>query len=440
MHASSGTVHYAVMSPPLSCALTSLQNIAINQMTEALHKAQQDEMYSSAYASIYCPFDSKMQHVLRTRVLEVGIIDYCILIGIGGSSLGFRAIYDALQDQVLLKQQNVCVLETVDSASIAAAVSALEVKLAKKARVHVSVISKSGATTETIAIWRVIQPILQKHDPVGWAKKVTIITDAESPLAVYAHDHAIATLDLPALVGGRYSVFSFVGLFPLALCGLDIEGLITGARDAVDEATMQPLQNVMPLQHAIALLAAYQHGYQVHDTFIFSTWCTTIGLWYRQLAAESLGKARERDQKVIVMIPTVSVGSTDLHSIGQLYLSGADNFWTTHMIVQEDSVVKTNSDHALDACVSLLNNRPLTEIMTAIMQGTLQAYQEAKIPFSILTITKRTPYTVGYVMQSYMLAIMYAGALLEVNPFNQPDVERYKKFTRELLGCLGEVQ
>ena len=139
------------------------------------------------------------------------------------------------------------------------------------------------------------------------------------------------------------------------------------------------------------------------------------------------------EDMVVDMIPTVSIGSTDLHSIGQLYLSGAQNVWTTFIITHERDDLKTGKDNALDACVPGLSNCALTDIMRAIIDGTMAAYQERSVPFSVITLCERSPYTIGYQMQSYMLAIMYAGELLGVNPFDQPDVERYKSVTRALL-------
>ncbi len=410
--------------------LTTQKLIALRA---TIKSAAADEQYTTAYASVRLPHDAAMLDAVRTRAQEVGGVDLCVIIGIGGSSLGFRAVHDALQDQATLLPHQLLVLETVDTPSMQVALLQLDAALIQEQRIHVTVISKSGTTTETIALWRIVQPILRAHNPDAWHKMVTIITDADSPLDVYAREHTIATLSIPKIVGGRYSVFSPVGLFPLLLCGIDCDALLSGARQAIDDALTMPLEQTFAYQHAVALQQAYAQGYVVHDTFIFSNWCFTIGLWYRQLAAESLGKKHTSDNTVFSMIPTVSLGSTDLHSIGQLYLSGARNFWTTFLIVQESDVIKTSVDHNLDSCVASLNDRSLTDIMHAITQGTQKAYQELGVPFSVITLSERSPFSVGYLLQSYMLAIIYAGELLGVDLFNQPDVERYKAITRELL-------
>ncbi len=417
----------------LDAQLKTDAGVTLKPVLQQIRSAVDDTQYSTSYASVRLPFDAPMLQAVEARVKDIGPIDHVVVIGIGGSSLGFKAVYDALQDQASMPSRSIIVLETVDTPSVVAALKHIDYVLTQKLRVHVCVISKSGTTTETITLWRMVQPVLQEHAAHQWHIGVTIITDAGSVLEQYAHDHKIAVLHIPPLVGGRYSVLSSVGLFPLMLCGIDGDVVHAGARDALTDATTLPLQDTFPFKHACALQAAYNNCYEVHDTFIFSPWCATLGLWYRQLAAESLGKMSTVEDMIVDMIPTVSIGSTDLHSIGQLYLSGAQNFWTTFLIVHEHNVIKTNDDHALDRCVQSLNNRSLNAIMSAIIQGTMAAYQERGVPFSVVTLPERSPYAIGYLLQSYMLAIIYAGELLGVNPFDQPDVERYKSITRTLL-------
>lgn len=401
-----------------------------NAFVRAIEQASRDFAYATPYASVACPFNETTQKQVRAHAAAIGTPDLCLVIGVGGSSLGFRAVYEALQDHAILKPEQVIILETVDTPSVAAACKKITDALAHNKRVHTCVISKSGITTETIALWRIVQPLLSAHTPASWHRQVTIITDADSPLAQYAQTHNISTLIVPKVVGGRYAVFSPVGLLPLALCGIPLDPLCAGAQDAITEFCTG--NNRMPYEHAQALIHADAQHYAVHDTFIFSPWCTALGLWYRQLAAESLSK-KKHDDTIFSMIPTVSIGSTDLHAIGQLYLSGASNFWTTFIQIDEPNMLHTSTDAALDQCVAHLNNRPLPEIMGAIEHGTMDAYRENAIPFSTLTLPERSPYSIGFVLQSYMLAIMYAGKSLGVNPFDQPQVERYKNLTRTYL-------
>jgi glucose-6-phosphate isomerase len=432
MYSTSPLVTYTCKSATLSNTLTSAHHTALNDISIAIQKATSDSTYSSLYASVHCSFDIPTREKIALRVSAIGTVDYAVIIGIGGSILGFRAIYEALQDYATIKKNHICILETIDSAAVITALDMLRSVLEKKLCVHIIVISKSGTTTETISLWRVVHPLLETYYPDNWQTLVTIITDTGSPFETYAHEHSITVLNIPPLVGGRYSVFSAAGLFPLALCGIALQPILDGAQNAISVLQNRPLQTSFPVQHALALSSAYYNNYQVHDTFIFSTWCSTIGLWYRQLSAESLGKINIHG-KQIAMIPTVSIGSTDLHAIGQLYLSGAHNFWTTFITLNELDTVYISQDNALNTCAPSLHNRSLNDIMTIINTATIQAYHNRNIPYSHITLTVRSPYTIGYLMQSYMLAIMYAASLFEVNAFDQPNVEEYKKITRQLL-------
>jgi glucose-6-phosphate isomerase len=268
---------YTRKSAQLSSILTSTQKNILDQITTAIRQAEKNTEYHSQYASIYAPFDIKIKTEIGAQASKVGIIDYLVVIGIGGSSLGFRAVYDALQDQTILKKDQICILETVDTPSVLSALNSIEALLIQQVRVHISVISKSGSTIETLALWYTVQQLLEKYHKNNWNQQVTIITDTGSPLELYAHTHGIKVLTIPQLVGGRYSVFSPAGLFPLALCGLELDTLLQGARDAITALhNTQAVQTTMTIQHAIAIFSAYQRNYQVHDTFIFSTWCKTI--------------------------------------------------------------------------------------------------------------------------------------------------------------------
>jgi len=398
-----GSISYNIERMPLQ------QNDLIydREFLNIVENASKDFNYATSHASIACPFDITMHKQVHEHAAKIGPLDYCVVIGIGGSSLGFRAVYEALQDTATIPSDRVLFLETIDAPAVKQAYTILDSALKNGARVHVCVISKSGTTLETVTLWQIIQPLLAMRKPKDWYTHVTIITDENSPLAAYAQTHNITCMKIPKLVGGRYSVCSPVGLMPLSMCGIDINSFCAGARDAV--TMLCTGQNSMPFNHASALVWAYTHNYHVHDTFIFSTWCAALGQWYRQLAAESLGKADARGT-IFSMIPTVSIGSTDLHSIGQLYFSGARNFWTTIILLNEKK----------------FSSNKLTEIMHALAHATLQTYQDLAIPFSVLELPERSAYTIGFVMQSYMLAIMQAGKHLELNPFNQPNVERYK--------------
>jgi glucose-6-phosphate isomerase len=152
--------------------------------------------------------------------------------------------------------------------------------------------------------------------------------------------------------------------------------------------------------------------------------------------AESIGKSHDKQGKLINngITPTVSIGSTDLHSVAQLYLSGPRNTFTSFVSVEKNNTNLCLSDNPLlQTLAPTLQNRSLPTIMNAILQGTMAAYRTDKRPFIHLTLPEKNEYYLGQFMQIKMLEIMYLGFLMNINPFDQPSVELYKQETKKLL-------
>jgi glucose-6-phosphate isomerase len=197
-----------------------------------------------------------------------------------------------------------------------------------------------------------------------------------------------------------------------------------------------------PLSHNCATISAaliayhYNHGKFIHDTFLFSVALTSLGAWYRQLSAESIGKSHDRNNALvnISLLPTISIGSTDLHSVAQLYFAGAHNRFTTFISVEKNQTyVEIPAFEEFERVVPSLQNKSLATIMDAILQGTKKAYQQDKLPFVSFNIPEKSAFYIGQFMQIKMIEIMYLGYLLNINPFDQPEIEKYKKNTREIL-------
>ena len=244
-------------------------------------------------------------------------------------------------------------------------------------------------------------------------------------------------MHIPKNVGGRYSVFSPVGQFPLAIIGLDIKELLQGACDAVQQCT---LPEVEKNPAALSSIIKYEHyknnAVNINDLFVFSVQLEAMGRWYRQLMGESLGKEFDIDgNKVDVGItPTFSVGSTDLHSVGQLYLGGPRDKFITFLDIEEyKGPIAVPNFPEFKNLVAKIQGKTLPSIMDAILKGVKEAYKKNERPFCSLVLPTLSPYYMGQLLQFYMIEIMYLGFLLRVNPFDQPHVELYKEETRKLL-------
>ncbi|MFT4326301.1 MAG: hypothetical protein ACMXYK_02260 [Candidatus Woesearchaeota archaeon] len=367
--------------------------------------------YDTPYASLHAPFDTGSISLVK-KVAQKYKGYTVIVIGIGGSNLGTLALYEALRGKF---EHDILFLDTVDTNTL------LEIQnLCKKKKVVINIISKSGTTTETIANFQAL----------SIKAPVVVTTDRDSVLWKYALVNHLDILEIPKNVGGRYSVFTPVGLFPLAVAGIDIDLILNGARNAVTENMRA---NGYALHSALDLYYHWKKNISIAETFVFCPEFESIGKWYRQLMGESLGKQFNIHGKEVWqgITPTVAVGSTDLHSMAQLYLGGPrDKFIMFILPKYDNSVMVKKTSMRINMAVQ---EKSLSEIMDAICFGFQKALQVQKRPYSTITITVRKAYDFGYLLQMKMLEIMILGNLMYVNPFDQPNVEEYKVFTKKAL-------
>ena len=241
-------------------------------------------------------------------------------------------------------------------------------------------------------------------------------------------------LHVPKKVGGRYSVFSNVGLFPLGFLGINIKELRNGAGRAKRDC-LKPFQKNPAMLSAALIFHHNKKGMNIFDTFVFDTELESIGKWYRQLMGESIGKENDREGKKINagITPTVSIGSTDLHSMAQLYLGGPPDRYTSFITVPPNNKVSIPKWKEYNTLVENIQGRKLNEIMDAIINGVKTAYKSGKRPFSEISMESKSEKEMGYLLQFKMMEMMFLAALLNVNAFDQPAVEEYKKETRRIL-------
>lgn len=384
--------------------------------------------YADERASINLPADKNLlQHIIRFANKKKNT-DVLIVCGIGGSNLGTIAVHEAINGKLhnQLRKPQVCFADTVDPASTSDVLKIADKALDEGKKVLVNVVTKSGTTTETIANAEVFINLLQQHHK-KLSDYLVITTDRGSKLWNLANEHGWDHLEIPHNVGGRYSVFSAVGLFPLALIGVNIKQLLIGAKRMRDEC-INPFNNNPAAQTAALLYAHYTLGRNIHDTFLFCTDFESIGKWYRQLMAESLGKNGKG------MTPTVSIGSTDLHSMAQLYLGGPADKFTTFVTIKRDreQLIVPKLKQKFERLVPA-ENKSFARLREAIFKGVIRAYEKRKRPFVHVELPDRSPASIGELLQLEMMQTMYLGKLLGVNAFDQPNVEEYKSETRKIL-------
>lgn len=404
-----------------------------------LQSVRQENLYTVPLSFINSPFDvTAREKIFATaRAIMAKKPALMIVVGIGGSNLGALAVYQACTPLLKKEHMPLYFADTVDADYIHYLLDMCERALKDGRTIAVAVMSKSGSTTETIANFECFLALLKKYYPTTWAEQVVAITDEKSALWNLAIQERFMMLAIPGMVGGRYSVFCASGLLPLACAGIDIEQLCAGAQQMIIRCLERTI-NENPAALSAATMAYHYQKKQIaiHDLFLFGVYLEGIGKWYRQLMGESLGKEYDLDNKKVEcgITPTVSLGSTDLHSVGQLYLGGPRDKLTTFVtIAKTHSQVSVPQMMAYEALVNKIQGKSLSVIMEAIVAGVQEAYKQGERPYMHITLDRANEFCIGQFLAFAMAQMVYLGSLLHINPFDQPQVELYKKHTRRIL-------
>ncbi len=357
--------------------------------------------------------------------------DVLVVCGIGGSYLGARAALEALQGLKRNDKLEIIFLgQTFSSDYVYDVLSYLKDK-----NFAINVISKSGTTTETAIAFRLVKELLEKKVGKEKARKsIFATTDAnKGALRELSNKEGYVTFNLPGNVGGRYSVFTAVGLFPLACAGVDIDSLMKGALDS-QKACKNPIIDANPAyKYAVLRDYFYRHNKPVEMFVSYEPKLTQLGEWFKQLFGESEGK----DGKGL--LPDSATFSTDLHSLGQFVQDGSKLMFETILFVKNpnNKVIIPHDDKDLDG-LNYLEGKDLGFVNEKAFLGTLEAHTKTGgVPNIVLEVEKLDAYTMGYVFYFFMKTCAMSAYLLDVNPFNQPGVEVYKKNMFHLLGKKG---
>ena len=361
--------------------------------------------------------------------------DILIVIGIGGSYLGARAMVEAVKspNYNLLKKdtpQIYFIGNSISPASLNEIVSLCDGK-----DICVNVISKSGTTTEPAIAFRVFRELVNsKYSKEEAAKRIFCTTDkAKGTLKQLADEEGYETFVVPDDVGGRFSVLTAVGLLPIAVAGIDIDALMSGARKAQNELCSENIEENPCLKYAAVRNCFYQKGKRLECFVSFEPAMAMFNEWLKQLFGESEGK----DGKGL--FPVSCVFSTDLHSLGQyIQESGGSLMFETVVKFAEctNDFVIDEQEGNIDG-LNFLAGEKMSLVNDKARQGTLLAHTEGGVGNLIVELDKLDEENVGYMIYFFEKACAISGYILGVNPFNQPGVESYKKNMFALLGKPG---
>ena len=343
-------------------------------------------------------------------------VDTIALIGIGGSALGARAVYDFLRPVTPLRRR-LLFFESTDPVNLASLLDGIDPR-----RTRFLVISKSGTTIETIAIYKYIR---SKYPDPGL---YVFVTGPGSPLELHARSISSPALHLPENVGGRFSVLSAVGLLPLALCGIDILGLLAGALKVRDSFFGGGYMRGILSEKAL-YYARHHAAFPVNCLFAYSESLGSFCEWYVQLWGESLGKRQRHSASHVGMTPVGLTGPRDQHSFLQLIMDGRRDKTVTFVKIGDfgDSIAIPDGTlphlESLDVLNGLSFERLINLQCDSVMESLLES---GDIPVDQIVLPSSDAFSMGSLIFYYELLTSLTAELIDVDAYDQPGVESGK--------------
>ena len=377
-------------------------------------------------------YDKEEVKAIKEKVNEIkDEIDVLLVCGIGGSYLGARAAIEAINGLYPTNKVKIIYVGNTFSSNYLAQVK----EYIKDKEFAINVISKSGTTTETSVAFRIFKEYLEETKGKEIARRRIIATTdkAKGALKTLATNEGYTTFVVPDDVGGRYSVLTAVGLFPIAMAGIDIEEMLKGAADSRANYNNPDLSTNEAYQYAVARQMLSKQGYPAEMFVTYELQLAMVAEWWKQLFGESEGKEGKG------ILPTSATFSTDLHSLGQFIQEGANVVYETVLKVVNpisDLVIPSDPDN-LDN-LNYLAGKTVDYVNKKACEGTIDAHvNTGGVPNIQISIDEISAYSFGYMVYFFEIACAMSVYLLDVNPFNQPGVEVYKKNMFKLLGKPG---
>jgi len=388
--------------------------------------------------------EETLWYVKEYASIVQGRFENILVLGIGGSALGGMALSEALLPpywNLLSEEQReglprIFFMDNIDPDSMSAMLDMLDLS-----KTLVNVITKSGDTAETMSQFLIIKDRLEKELGDNYRYNIVATTDRRTGvLRQIAEQEGYKTFVVPDDVGGRFSVFSAVGLLPLALVGIDIDEIINGIKDMDLELKNTNIRDNMAAQNAlIHYLLDTRKSKNMSVMMPYSSRLKYISDWYVQLWAESLGKNKDRNGNNVNIgqTPIKSLGVTDQHSQIQLYNEGPNNKVITFIRVKEFDKTLNIPQIFEYTGIGYLGGKSINYLINAEADSTRVALADYKRPTVTITIDKINGYNLGQLLYMFEIQTAIAGELYNIDAFNQPGVEQAKNYTYALMGRAG---
>ena len=410
----------------------------VENIHKDLHSRKDNEKDFVGWLDLPTNYDKKEFKRIQTAAKRINKdSDILLVIGIGGSYLGARAVIEALsssfyQMQTLKQRKHTLVLFVGNNLSPNYINDLIEIIGDKD--FSINVISKSGTTTEPAIAFRIFREILENKYGIDEARsRIYVTTDkARGALKTLSIEEDYETFVIPDNVGGRFSVLTPVGLLPIACAGINIEKLMAGAKLAQDNYNESKLKYNECYQYAVLRNILYNQNKTIEVFANYEPKMHYMTEWLKQLYGESEGKEEEG------IFPAGIDLTTDLHSMGQYMQEGLRNLFETVISIDEPkSNIKINSDDDDLDGLNYLAGKDLDYVNKKAMEGTIEAHVSGGVPNIHISIEKLDEENIGGLIYFFELAIAMSGNILGINPFNQPGVEEYKRNMFKLLNKPG---
>ena len=406
----------------------------VENIHKDLHRRKDDEKDFVGWLDLPTNYDKKEFKRIQTAAKRINKdSDILLVIGIGGSYLGARAVIEALsssfyQMQTLKQRKHTLVLYAGNNLNPNYINELIEVIGDKD--FSINVISKSGTTTEPAIAFRIFREILENKYGIDEARsRIYVTTDkVKGALKTLSDEEGYETFVIPDNIGGRFSVLTPVGLLPIACAGIDIEKLMNGAKLAQDNYNDSNLKYNECYQYAVLRNILYNDNKTIEVFANYEPKMHYMTEWLKQLYGESEGKEQEG------IFPAGIDLTTDLHSMGQYMQEGLRNLFETVISIDnpKSNITINSDDDNLDG-LNYLAGKDLDYVNKKAMEGTIEAHVSGGVPNIHISLEKLDEENLGGLIYFFELATAMSGNILGVNPFNQPGVEAYKKNMFRLL-------
>ncbi|WP_461615469.1 glucose-6-phosphate isomerase [Clostridium sp. Marseille-QA1073] len=363
--------------------------------------------------------------------------DAFIIIGIGGSYLGARAVIEALRHSFynnLPREKRKGPKIYFAGNNISSTYLSEILEMVEDVDFSINVISKSGTTTEPAIAFRFFKRVLEeKYGKEGAKERIFVTTDKKNgALRKLCEDEGYESFTIPDDIGGRYSVLTSVGLLPIKVADIDVKMLLKGAEDAREEYKIMDIKKNNCYRYAAARHLLYMKAKTIEIIANYEPCLMYFNEWWKQLFAESHGKEHRG------IFPSSVNFSTDLHSMGQYIQDGLRIFFETTINIEapKRELMMFEDDKNVDE-LNFLCGKTIDYVNKRAMEGTELAHNEGGVPNIRISIKELSPYYLGYMIYFFEKACAISGYLLGINPFNQEGVEDYKKNMFALLGKPG---